>query len=158
MTHETETADPSAQTAPSDGLRPETASPMDGADALKQLQAEKAELKDRLLRTLAEMENLRRRTERDVADARSYAIAKFAAEMVAVADNMRRAIAAVPAEARDGNDAVLKALVDGADLTEREMLRALEKHGVKQIDPKGERFDPHFHQAMFEVPDDSVPS
>lgn len=127
-------------------------------DLVKQMEAEKAELKDKVLRTLAEMENLRRRTEREVVDAKSYAIAKFAADMLAVADNMERAIAAIPAEAREGENPALKALVDGAELTAREMQRALEKHGVKKIDPKGERFDPHFHQAMFEVPNPDLPS
>jgi molecular chaperone GrpE len=128
------------------------------ADALQRLEAEKADLKDRLLRTVAEMENLRRRAEREVADARSYAISKFAADMLGVADNMGRALASVPAEARASGDPSVKALLEGAELTEREMLRALEKHGVKRLDPKGERFDPHFHQAMFEVPDPSVPA
>ena len=118
----------------------------------------RAELKDKLLRTLAEVENIRRRTEREVADARSYAISKFAGDMLGVADNMGRALAALPAEARDSADATVKALLDGAELTEREMLRALEKHGVKRLDPKGEKFDPNFHQAIFEVPDPAVPA
>jgi molecular chaperone GrpE len=128
------------------------------ADMVQRLEAEKSELKDRLLRTMAEMENLRRRSEREVADARSYAISKFASDMLGVADNMGRALSSVPAEARASGDPSVKALLEGAELTEREMLRALEKHGVKRIDPKGERFDPHFHQAMFEVPDPSVPA
>ena len=81
-----------------------------------------------------------------------------AGDMLGVADNMGRALATIPAEARATGDATIKALVEGAELTEREMLRALEKHGVKKIDPKGERFDPNFHQAMFEVPDPSVPN
>ncbi|MDQ0395814.1 nucleotide exchange factor GrpE [Labrys monachus] len=131
----------------------------DGAfEVLTKLQAENAELKDRLLRTLAEVENVRRRGEREVNDTRLYAIAKFAGDMLGVADNMGRALATIPAEARATGDATIKALVEGAELTEREMLRALEKHGVKKIDPKGERFDPNFHQAMFEVPDPSVPN
>jgi molecular chaperone GrpE len=128
------------------------------ADEVARLEAEKAELKDRLLRSMAEIENVRRRSEREIADARSYAISKFAADMLGVADNMGRALAAIPQEARESGDQAMKALLDGAELTEREMLRALEKHGVKRIDPKGERFDPHFHQAIFEVPDPSVPA
>ena len=128
------------------------------AELVAQLEAEKSELKDKLLRTLAEVENIRRRTEREVADARSYAISKFAGDMLGVADNMGRALAALPAEARDSADATVKALLDGAELTEREMLRALEKHGVKRLDPKGEKFDPNFHQAIFEVPDPAVPA
>ena len=107
------------------------------AELVAQLEAEKSELKDKLLRTLAEVENIRRRTEREVADARSYAISKFAGDMLGVADNMGRALAALPAEARDSADATVKALLDGAELTEREMLRALEKHGVKRLDPEG---------------------
>lgn len=129
-----------------------------GADMVARLEAEKADLKDRVLRTLADMENLRRRSERDVVDARTYAITKFAGDLLGVADNMGRALAALPQGARDGSDAALKALVEGAELVEREMLRALEKHGVRRIDPKGEKFDPNFHQAMFEMPDPSVPS
>jgi len=124
-------------------------------EVLTKLQAENAELKDRLLRTLAEVENVRRRGEREVNDTRQYAVAKFAGDMLDVADNMARALANTPAEARETDPAV-KTLVEGVELTEKAMLRALEKHGVKKLDPKGERFDPHFHQAMFEVPDPSV--
>jgi molecular chaperone GrpE len=120
--------------------------------------AEAAELKDRLLRTLAEMENLRKRTEREVADVRSYGIAGFARDMVAVADNMRRALDAVSPELRASADAGVKALIDGVELTERELQKALEKNRVRRFDPQGERFDPNLHQAMFEVPDASVPA
>lgn len=130
----------------------------DGAEALARTEAERDDLRDRLLRLAADMENLRRRGEREVADARSYAIAKFAGDMLTVADNMGRAIESIPAEQREGADGTLKSLIDGAELTQRDMLRALERHGVKPIDPKGERFDPHFHQAIFEMPDPSVPS
>ncbi len=126
-------------------------------EVLTKLQAENADLKDRLLRTLAEVENVRRRGEREVNDTRQYAVAKFAGDMLDVADNMARALANIPAEAREGDPAV-KTLVEGVELTEKAMLRALEKHGVKKLDPKGERFDPNFHQAMFEVPDPSVPN
>jgi len=128
------------------------------AELVTRLEAERSELKERLLRTLADMENLRRRTEREVADARAYAIAKFASDMLGVADNMGRAMAAIPTEARESGDPVVKALLEGVELTERDMLRALEKHGVRKIDPKGEKFDPHFHQAVFEMPDPSLPN
>ena len=130
----------------------------DASEALAKLEAENQELRDRLLRSIAETENLRRRTERELADARSYAIAKFAGDMLGVADNMGRAVTSLPPEARESGDPVIKALIEGAELTEREMLRALDKHGVKRIDPKGEKFDPHFHQAIFEVPDPSLPN
>src|SRR5271163_685860 len=122
------------------------------------LEREHAEMKDRLLRTLAEMENLRKRTEREVTDARLYGVASFARDVLGVADNIRRALDAVPAEARAHANAGMKALVDGVELTEHELLKALEKNGVRQFTPHGEKFDPNVHQAMFEVPDPSVPA
>jgi molecular chaperone GrpE len=120
------------------------------------LEREHAEMKDRLLRTLAEMENLRKRTEREVADSRLYGVTSFARDVLGVADNMRRALDALPAEARSSAQA--KAFVEGVELTERELLKALEKNGVRQFTPQGEKFDPNVHQAMFEVPDPSVPA
>ena len=123
------------------------------ASPVAQLEAEKADLRERLLRSLADMENLRRRTERDVADARTYAVTSFARDMLTVADNIRRAIESAPADA-----ASAKALVEGIELTERDLLKTLERHGVKRLEPEGSRFDPNMHQAMFEVPNESVPS
>jgi len=117
-----------------------------------------AELKDRLLRTLAEMENLRKRTEREVTDARLYGAASFARDLLGVADNMRRALDAVSPELRASAEAGVKALIDGVELTERELLKALEKNGVRQFSPHGEKFDPNVHQAMFEVPNPTVPA
>jgi molecular chaperone GrpE len=117
-----------------------------------------AELKDRLLRTLAEMENLRKRTEREVTDARLYGVASFARDMLGVADNIRRALDAVSPELRASAEPGVKALIDGVELTERELLKALEKNGVRQFSPRGEKFDPNVHQAMFEVPNPSVPA
>jgi molecular chaperone GrpE len=117
-----------------------------------------AELKDRLLRTLAEMENLRKRTEREVTDARLYGVASFARDMLGVADNMRRALDAVSPELRASAEPGVKALIDGVELTERELLKALEKNGVRQFSPRGEKFDPNVHQAIFEVPNPSVPA
>jgi molecular chaperone GrpE len=116
------------------------------------------ELKDKLLRTLAEMENLRKRTEREVADSRLYGVAAFARDMLGVADNMRRALDAVAPELRASAEPGIKALIDGVELTERELQKALEKNGVRQFTPRGEKFDPNVHQAMFEVPDPSVPA
>jgi molecular chaperone GrpE len=104
------------------------------------------------------MENLRRRTARDVHDARSYAIANFAREMLSVSDNLRRALDAVPADARNSADAGFRSLIEGVEITERAMLAALERHGVKKLYPEGEKFDPNFHQAMFEVPNAEVPA
>jgi molecular chaperone GrpE len=122
------------------------------------LEREHAEMRDRLLRTLAEMENLRKRTEREVADARLYGMATFARDVLGVADNMRRALDAVPPDLRASAEAGMKALVDGVELTERELLKALEKNGVRQFTPQGEKFDPNVHQAIYEVPDTSVPA
>jgi len=107
-----------------------------------------ADFKDKLLRTLAEMENLRKRTEREVADARLYGNTGFARDVLAVADNMHRALAAIGPELRAQADA--KVLIEGVELTERELLKVLEKHGVKKFSPEGERFDPNVHQAMYE--------
>jgi molecular chaperone GrpE len=144
--------------APVDLETPEDASgPAPAPDAIAQLEAEKTDLKEKLLRTLADMENLRRRTEREIADARTYAVSNFARDMLNVADNFQRAIDSVPADARETHPA-LKALVEGVELTEREMLKTLERYGVKRLDPQGQRFDPNLHQAMFEVPNADVPS
>lgn len=146
--------EPANDTFPPGG---ETAS-AESADPVAALQAEKAELKDKLLRTFADMENMRRRTEREVADARAYGIANFARDMLTVADNFQRALDNIPAEAREGADSVLTSFIEGIELTERDMVKALERHGVKRLDPQGQKFDPNMHQAMFEVPDASVPS
>lgn len=123
---------------------------------LERVEAEKSDFQDKMIRLAAEMENLRKRTAKDVADAREYSIASFAREMLGVSDNLRRALDAIPEESREAGDAGFKALIEGVELTERSMLQALEKSGVKRISPKGERFDPHFHQAMFEVPNTEV--
>jgi molecular chaperone GrpE len=122
------------------------------------LAKEAAEARDRMLRTLAEMENLRKRTSREVADARVYGITGFARDVLEIADNLQRALDAVPAETRASADPGLKALIEGVELTERSLHNALEKNGVKKLDPSGGKFDPNFHQAMFEVPDPSVPA
>jgi len=117
-----------------------------------------AEYKDKLLRVLAEMENLRRRTEREIADTRAYGITAFARDILAVADNMDRALQALDSEIRANADAGVKALLDGVELTERELHKVLEKHGVKKFEPLGEKFDPNLHQAMFELQDPSRPA
>lgn len=139
------------------GLSPNGASAQTSQepDPVAALEAERTDLKDKLLRTLADMENLRRRTEREVADARAYAVTNFARDMLTVADNIRRALDSVPAEQVDGP---FKALVEGIELTERDFLKSLERHGVRRLDPKGAKFDPNMHQAMFEVPNSEVPA
>jgi molecular chaperone GrpE len=133
-------------------------SPGAAPDPAAELAKEAAELKDRLLRTLAEMENLRRRTEREVADARVYGVTNFARDIVGVADSMERAMKALDDGLREKADDGVKALLDGVELTERELLKVLEKHGVTKLEPKGQKFDPNMHQAMFEMPDPSVPA
>ncbi len=117
-----------------------------------------ADAKDKMLRTLAEMENLRKRTAKEVTDARAYGIAAFARDVLDIADNLQRALDAVPQEARDAADPGLKALIEGVELTERSLHKTLEKNGVQKLDPLNDKFDPNFHQAMYEVPDSSVAS
>jgi molecular chaperone GrpE len=156
--HAPEAADDEAEIA---AVSPEdneaAAQPQTEADPLEALKAENADLRDKYLRLAAEMDNLRRRTERDIKDAKSYSIAGFARDMLAVSDNLRRGLEAIPAEAREAGEAGLVALIEGVEMTERSMLAALERHGVRKLEPIGEKFDPHFHQAMFEVPNAEVP-
>lgn len=129
----------------------------EGADPVAALETENTELRDQILRLAADMENLRRRTAKDVADAKAYSIANFARDILQVSDNLTRALDAIPVDVRE-SDANLKALADGVELTDRAMLAAMERNGVRKISPKGEKFDPNFHQAMFEVPDPSQPA
>jgi len=116
------------------------------------LQEEVGQLKDRLLRTLAEMENLRKRSEREKAEATLYAATNFARDILSVSDNMTKALELAHADAiKDAPEAV-KNLVAGVEVTNRELLNVFERHGIKRIDPKGEKFDPNLHEAMFEIP------
>lgn len=124
---------------------------------IEQLVNENAAIKDQMLRLAADMENLRKRTQRDVADAKAYSIANFARDMLSVSDNLRRALDAIAPEALE-TDANVKALAEGVEMTERAMLLALERHGVTKLEPEGQRFDPNFHQAMFEVPNPDLPN
>jgi molecular chaperone GrpE len=126
--------------------------------SVEALTREAAEARDKMLRTLAEMENLRKRTSREVADSRIYGITGFARDILDIADNLQRALDAVPAEMKATADPALKAFIEGVELTERSLLNTLEKNGVKKFDPSGEKFNPNFQQAMYEVPDPSVPS
>ncbi len=147
-----------ARTEDAAGTPREASSPTSAAAPEADAAALAADLKDKLLRTLAEMENLRKRTAREVTDARLYGVTSFARDMLAVADNMRRALDAVSPGLRASAEAGVKSLIEGVELTERELLKALEKSGVRQFTPKGEKFDPNVHQAMYEVPDVSVPA
>ena len=139
---------------------PETAADPDAsaelAGDLEALLAENADMRDKLLRTMADMENLRRRTEREKEDTARYAISNFARDVLAIGDNLRRTIEHVPADAV-AQDPTLKSILEGVELTEREMLKMLEKHGVTKLEPLGERFDPNQQQAMYEVPSTDVP-
>lgn len=136
---------------PRDEMAGETRS---AGDVIAALNEENAQLKDRLLRALAESENLRRRAEKDLADARTYAVSNFAREMLGVADNLDRALAALPAEAR----AAYPALAEGVEVTGRDLVSRLGRFHVKKLEPLNQKFDPNFHEALFEIPDDSVPT
>jgi molecular chaperone GrpE len=160
-------ADPNGQNdnpaRPAEGAEPVVSKPYIMPDdpeqgSVEALAKEAADARDRMLRTLAEMENLRKRTAREVSDARTYGISGFARDVLDIADNLQRALDAVPAEARAAADPGLKALIEGVELTERSLHNALEKNGVRKFDPAGEKFDPNVHQAMYEVPDPSVPA
>jgi molecular chaperone GrpE len=141
----------SADTAPAQGDAERDAA------AVQALIAENASLKDKVLRTLAEMENLRRRTEKEVADAKAYGVTSLARDMLTFADNLRRALDNVPAEVREAADNALKAFVEGIELTERDFLSRLTRHGVRKLEPKGQKFDPNFHEALYEAHDETVP-
>lgn len=145
---------------PETGAQPElqeTAAPAEAeAQALADLAAEAAALKDRLLRTMAEMENLRKRAEREKQDASKYAVTSFARDLLNVSDNLRRALESLPGE--DRADGPVKTFAEGVDMTERELLRAFEKAGIRKIEPLGEKFDHNFHEAMFEVPTADQPA
>jgi molecular chaperone GrpE len=120
------------------------------------LEAELAEHKDRLLRALAETENTRRRAQREREEAAKYAIAGFAKDLLPAADNLRRALDSIPSS--EVADARIRSLLEGVAATERELLAAFERHGLRRIDPKGERFDHNFHQAIYEVERPDQPS
>ncbi|MHB1102487.1 MAG: nucleotide exchange factor GrpE [Devosia sp.] len=151
-----ETAAPAEDTeAPREEAKAEAADAQ--VDPVEELRLKNAELTDRLLRMAAEMENLRKRNERDLSDTRAYAITGFARDMLTATDSLSRALMVLPAEARENADPAMQSLIDGIEITEREMQRLLAKHGVTPIEAEGQKFDPHKHQAMFEVPDPSRP-
>jgi len=122
------------------------------------LTAENNELKDQRLRALAEMENVRRRAEREKQDASVYAVTRFARDMLQVADNFGRALAACPPDKREAADPQVKAVIEGIEVTERQLLSTLENHGVKIIDTADGKFDPNLHQAVAEVPGEGKPA
>lgn len=124
-------------------------------DPVEVLEAELAEMKDKLLRQAADMENLRRRTEREKQDMAKFAITNFARDIVTLDDNLTRTLSSVPEGAVD-EDPALKALVEGVEMTGRELTNVLERYNVKRIEPKGDLFDPNLHQALFEIPNPEI--
>lgn len=134
----------------------ETSRPAVSED-VAQLKSEVADLKDRLLRAHAEMDNVRKRLEREKAEQAKFAITKFARDIVAVGDNVQRAIDAVPPRMVE-QDTTLKSFFEGVTMIERELLSVLSRHGITRLDPKGEPFNPHHHQAVVEVPSEDVPA
>lgn len=144
--------------------QPDAASAPDPFAVLQNLQAENkarteeaASLRDRMLRTLAEMENLRRRTDKEVADAKLYGVTAFARDMLTFGDNLHRALENVPKATLAEADNALQSFVQGVELTEKDFQSRLARHGVKKIEPQGQKFDPNLHEALFEAPDESVP-
>jgi molecular chaperone GrpE len=138
------------------GELPDEGVPVSADDRLAAVEAELAETKDRLLRALAETENVRRRLQRERDDAQRYAAGGFAKDLLSPVDNLRRALDAMPET--EIADTRARSLRDGVAAIERELLAAFERHGLKRIDPKGERFDHNFHQAIFEVERSDVPA
>ena len=121
---------------------------------LENLYAENAALKDRVLRAMAEVENVRRRAEKEVADARSYGASNFARDMLTFADNLGRAIESAPKDA----DGALKTMIEGVGVIAADFQSRLARHGVKKMEPQGQKFDPNLHESLFEIPDESVPT
>jgi molecular chaperone GrpE len=155
MSDEKEPLTPANDAASDRGDEAEAAPPAP-EERVVALEAELADVHDRLLRALAETENTRRRAQRERADAEKYSVAKFAGDMLSVADNLRRALDSLPeAEARDDRT---RSLLDGVAATERELLAAFERYSLKRIDPKGEKFDHNFHQAVFEMENTGRPA
>ena len=162
MTSENDKADAGLEQTPAAGATDNLAAEVlaealngtvDPRDAeIAALKDEVAASKDRLLRLAAEMENLRKRTEREKAEATLYAASNFARDLLSVADNLGRALAALPAEERDHAGQIEKNLIIGVEVTERELLQVFQRHGIRKIETVGQKFDPNYHQAIFEVP------
>ena len=128
------------------------------ADVIAALHAENVDLKDRMLRALAETENVRRRSEREREDTRQFAVSRFARDMLGIADNFARALSHLPQAVRDAADPQVRSVIDGVEATERQLMATLSNHGVKQIETDGAKFDPNLHQAIAEVPGEGRPA
>ena len=156
MNDETPLSEPSLEGVEMES--PMEAAPLDERDGeIIALREEAAALKDRLLRMAAEMENLRKRTEREKAEATLYAASNFARDLLSVADNLSRALQALPSDERESAGEIEKNLIAGVEVTERELLNVFQRHGIRKIEAVGQKFDPNFHQAMFEVPTNEKP-
>jgi molecular chaperone GrpE len=153
MSEEREPLAPANDTGADDATQ---AAPPTLEERVVALEAEVTDAQDKLLRALAETENVRRRAQRERSDAEKYSIAKFAGDLLSVADNLRRALDSLPeSEAKDDRT---RSLLEGVAATERQLLAAFERHGLKRIDPKGENFDHNFHQAVFEAENSGQPA
>ena len=163
MTNDSKRFEENAAGGPDPNVRPAVPDPAAttpgrGADAeVTTLKAQIADLTDRLLRAHAEMDNIRKRSEREKADTHKYAVTKFAQDVITVGDNVQRAIEAVPATAAE-QDPALQSFLEGVTVTERELVNVLERHGIRRMAAHGEAFNPHLHQAVMEVNDESVPA
>ena len=149
--------DPSCVDAQSDDAAPQDVAPLTPEEKIEALEAELAKQKEQVLRQLAETENARRRAQREREDTIRYGASALAKDLLNVADNLQRALQSVPSEARESDD-VIKNLVIGIEMTEKELLSAMQKQGVEKIEPLGEKFSYDKHQAMFEVPDTGKPA
>ncbi|MGE3906040.1 MAG: nucleotide exchange factor GrpE [Reyranellaceae bacterium] len=125
-------------------------------DRVAELEAQVGELRDQALRAMAEAENVRKRMQREMEDATKFAVTRFARDMLSVADNLGRALQAVP-ENRDGLDPAIKGVIEGIEATERELMAIFERNGIRKIEPVGEPFNPEYHQAVMEVPTSDHP-
>jgi molecular chaperone GrpE len=156
--HDESKPDAAAPEAPAQAQAEAQASATTSGDAgqAAELERQIGDLTDRLLRAHAEMDNMRKRADREKSETAKYAISKFAQDIVSVADNFQRALTSVPAGVEQ--DGLVKSLLEGIVMTERAFVQALERHGVKRIDPQGEAFNPHLHQAVMEQQNTQVPS
>ena len=159
MADETNTAEPAAYDMAHDvEMESPIAVEPDPKDIeIAQLKEEAASLKDRLLRTAADMDNLRKRAEREKAEATLYAATNFARDLLSVADNMQRALAAMSPETKEAADEATKNLLTGIELTEKELLNVFQRYGIRKVDTVGSKFDPNLHQALFEMPTSEYP-
>jgi molecular chaperone GrpE len=156
MNDETKTEPMAEEAAKANGAASEPAGDPRDEEIVK-LKEETGALKDQLLRTLADLDNLRKRAEREKAEATLYAATNFARDILTVSDNLTRALDMAHADALKEASEPIRNLIAGVEVTNRELLNVFERHGIKRIDPKGERFDPHLHQAVFEVPTNDEP-